>query len=107
VAVAVALAFFGIGLLGMALAAFLAQTLGTARGYALAGTILLVPPLLWAAILQLSRPRKPVAPPNSGTSQVVRALFAAIVKETPWIAIVGAGLAGATEMFLNRNKTKK
>ena len=37
----------------------------------------------------------------------MRALFAAIAKETPWIAIIGAGLAGAAEMFLNRNKPRK
>jgi hypothetical protein len=34
-------------------------------------------------------------------------LLAAVAKETPWLAIVGAGLAGAANMFLNRHKSAK
>ena len=30
-----------------------------------------------------------------------------MAKETPWIAIIGAGLVGAANMFLNRNKAPK
>jgi len=33
--------------------------------------------------------------------------LAAVAKETPWIAIVGAGLASAANLFLNRNKSGK
>jgi hypothetical protein len=32
------------------------------------------------------------------------ALFMAIAKETPWVAIVGAGLVAAAEIFLSRRK---
>jgi hypothetical protein len=35
------------------------------------------------------------------------AIIAALAKETPWIAVVGAGLAGMAELFLNRNKPRK
>jgi len=88
----------------MALAAALIATLGTVGAYAVAGMVLLVPPLILAAILGLSRPRKKPAPVNH---DLMRVLLAAVAKETPWIAIVGAGLAAAANMFLNRNKSPK
>jgi hypothetical protein len=104
-AIAIAMAFFGIGLLGMALAAALVAVLGTAGAYAAAGAVLLVPPLIWAVILRLSSPRKkPAAPVNN---DLMRVLLAAVAKETPWVAIVGAGVAAAANMFLNRNKSPK
>jgi hypothetical protein len=103
-AAAIAMAFFGIGLLGMALAAALVAALGTVGGYAVAGAVLLVPPLVWAVVTHLSRPQKQPAPVNN---DLTRILLAAVAKETPWIAIVGAGLAAAANMFLNRNKSPK
>ncbi|HEY0267185.1 MAG TPA: hypothetical protein VGC16_10565, partial [Rhizomicrobium sp.] len=103
-AAAIAMAFFGIGLLGMALAALLVRELGTIGGYALAGIVFLLPPLAWAVVTHLSRPKKPAPAANN---ELTRVLLAAIAKETPWIAIVGAGLAGAANLFLNRNKTGK
>jgi hypothetical protein len=102
---AIAMAFFGVCLLGMALAKALAAILGPVGGYAVAGAVLLVPPLIWAMVLRLSRPlRKPTAQPNN---ELFRVLLAAVAKETPWIAIVGAGLASIANMFLNRNKSSK
>jgi hypothetical protein len=103
-AIAIAMAFFGIGLLGMALAAWLVKAIGPVGGYALSGAVLLVPPLLWAVVTHLSRPRKQPAPANN---ELIRVLLAAVAKETPWIAIVGAGLASAANLFLNRNKSPK
>ena len=103
-AAAIAMAFFGIGLLGMALAAALVKALGTVGGYAVAGVVFLVPPLVWAIVIHLSRPRKQPAAPNN---ELTKVLLAAVAKETPWIAIIGAGLAGAANMFLNRNKSPK
>ena len=104
VAIAIAMAFFGIGLLGMALAGALAAALGVVGGYAVAGAVLLAPPLLWALITRLSQARKPPAPADN---ELTRVLLAAVAKEVPWIAIVGAGLAGAANLFLNRNKPRK
>ena len=103
-AAAIAMAFFGIGLLGMALAIALVAVLGTVGAYAAAGALLLVPPLIWAATLRLSSPRKKPAPVNN---DLMRVLLAAVAKETPWIAIIGAGVAAAANMFLNRNKSPK
>ena len=103
-AVAIAMAFFGIGLLGMALASALVAALGTVGGYAVAGVAFALPPLIWAVVIHLSRPRKQPPPVNNERTRV---LLAAVAKETPWLAIIGAGLAGAANMFLNRNKTSK
>ena len=100
----IAMAFFGIGLLGMALASALEKTFGTVGGYALSGGILLVPPLIWAIVTRLSRPRKQPSPANN---ELTRVLLATVAKETPWVAVVGAALVGAVNMFLNRNKTPK
>ena len=105
-AAAIAMAFFGIGFLGMALAAALVAALGTVGGYALAGVVFLVPPLLWALITHLFRRRRP-AQQQAPNSDLARVLFAAIAKETPWGAIVGAGLIGVANLFLNRNKSPK
>jgi hypothetical protein len=102
-AAAIAMAFFGIGLLGMAVATLLVKMLGPVGGYALTGTVLLVPPLLWAVYMHMSRPQKPPQMNN----ELTRVLLAAVAKETPWIAIIGAGLASVASMFLNRNKTSK
>jgi hypothetical protein len=103
IAVALGAAFFGIGLLGFALAHALVQALGVAAAYAVAGAVLLGVALIILAILVLSRPRKREEPSNNLT----RVLLAAVAKETPWIAIVGAGLAGVANMFLHRNKSSK
>ena len=103
-AVAIAMAFFGIGLLGMALATALVAALGAVGGYAVAGAIFLVPPLVWAIVMHFTRRQKQPAPVNN---ELTRVLLAAVAKETPWIAIIGAGLVGAANMFLNRNKSPK
>jgi len=102
---AIAMAFFGIGLLGMGLASALVAWLGTVGGYALAGVVLLLPPILWAVIVHLTRPKKPAA--QIGGNELTKVLLAAVAKETPWVAIIGAGVAGVANMFLNRNKSSK
>jgi hypothetical protein len=104
IAIALGAAFFGTGLLGFALAHALVQALGLAAAYAVAGGALLGVALIVLAILTLARPRKKREAP---TNDLTRVLLAAVAKETPWIAIVGAGLVGVANMFLNRNKSRK
>ena len=58
--IAVAMAFFGIGLLGLAIVSALVKAIGPIGGYALSGVILLLPPLVWAISVHLS-PKIPVA----------------------------------------------
>lgn len=105
-AIAIALVFFGVGLIGLAIAVALAPRFGAAGGDAMAGAILLLPPLLWALGVMASRPEKPVAPQGGGR-ELMNSLFTALARETPWVAVVGAGLVGAANLFLNRNKAKK
>jgi hypothetical protein len=101
----VALIFFGVGFIVLGIATALKVYVGAAWGDVIAGLIFLVPPLIWALAVNSTRPPKP--PISSGTRQIMTVLFAALAKETPWIAVVGAGLAGAADMFLNRNKSQK
>lgn len=103
-AAAIAMAFFGIGLLGLALAHALVSALGVAGGYALAGAILLLPPLGWVIAGTLFRPRPPPPPP---ANELMRTLLAAVARDKPWLAVVGTGLVSVVNMFLNRNTGSK
>ncbi len=103
--IGVALIFFGVGFLAYALASALAPALGVSGGAAVTGAVFVVPPFVWALImLSLRQPaRKPVIPPNG----LWVTLFAAIARETPWIAILGAGVVAAAEIFLSSRTRKK
>jgi len=103
VAAFAAMVFFGIGLIGIAVATLLAAKFGNAGGYLIAGGILLLLPVIWIAILFASRPRKKLEDKND----FMNSIFATLARETPWAAVVGAGLLGVANLFLNRNKTKK
>ncbi len=104
--IAVALVFFGVGLIGLGIAASLQPFVGAAWGNAITGALFLMPPLIWALAIISARPPRP-APAAAGSRQIMTAIIAALAKETPWIAVVGAGLAGAANLFLNRNKAGK
>jgi hypothetical protein len=101
--VGVALIFFGVGLIEFGIAAALKPYLGVAWSDVVAGAIFLLPPLIWALTVISTRPPKA----SSGARQIITALIALLAKETPWVAVVGAGLASAADVFLNRNKAKK
>ena len=103
--IGLALVFSAALMVPLAIAAALAPKVGQAWAYAIAGAIILVPALLWAIIVSLMGPRRRKQP--AGHMEIMRALFAAVAKETPWIAIIGAGVAGAAEMFLSRYKSRK
>ena len=106
-AAAIALVFFGIGLIGLGIAASLEPFVGAAWAYAIAGGAFPAA----ASDLGDRHRQLPSGPArtarHAGARQIMTAIFAALAKETPWIAIVGAGLAGAAELFLNRNKPQK
>ncbi len=106
-AIAIALVFFGVGLIGLGIAAGLTPLVGAPWGDVITGAIFLLPPLIWALAVVSARPARPAAPVNSGSRQIMTAIIAALAKETPWIAVVGAGLAAAADLFLNRNKSQK
>src|SRR4051812_35383242 len=100
-AVGLGMAFFGIGLLGSALAESLKALFGVPGALAIAGGVLLLPPLFWALAKLAFRPAKP---PPSGLSAV---LVAALAKELPWMAVAGAGLSGLAQMIFRRKTAKK
>jgi hypothetical protein len=99
------LVVFGVGFLSYALSVALTPTLGVAGGAAVTGAIFVGPPVLWAA-LTLMTARKPKPKPHMTipTGGLWTALFAAIARETPWIAIVGTVLVGVAELLLSRRK---
>ena len=102
VMVGVALIFFGVGFVILGIATALRPYVGAAWGDVIAGAIFILPPLIWALAVLSIRPPKP-----AGASQVMAALITAAIKETPWLALVSAGLAGAADMFLKRKKSQK
>lgn len=105
-AAGLALVFFGVGLIGLGIAASLEPYVGVAWGNVITGALFLLPPLIWALAIISARPPRP-APQADGSRQIMTAIIAALAKETPWIAVVGAGLAGVANLFLNRNKSGK
>jgi hypothetical protein len=104
-AAGIALVFFGVGLIGLGIAASLEPLVGTAWADAITGALFLLPPLIWAVAIISIRPPRQETP--AGSRQIMAAIMAAVAKETPWIAVVGAGLAGVANMFLSRNKARK
>jgi hypothetical protein len=99
---AAALVFFGIGLLGMAMAMALAAFFGPAGAYAVAGGILLLLALAIIGLMALLKPRRRAPPPGA----FVPILMAALAKDLPWAAVISAGLAAASEMWLKRQRKK-
>jgi hypothetical protein len=104
--IGVAMIVFGVGFLADAIATALAPSLGVAGGAAVTGAIFVGPPFFWA-ILMLALRRPPPPKPLIAPSGLWMALFAAIAKETPWVAIVGAGLVAAAEIFFSHRPRKK
>jgi hypothetical protein len=100
---AAALVFFGVGLLGLALAAALVTQLGTAGAYAITGGIMLLVVLAGMGIAAMVKPRRPPPPPPGAFASL---LLGALAKDLPWAAVLSAGLAGLTQMVLKRRKAQ-
>lgn len=100
---AAALVFFGVGLLGFGLASALVAMLGEAGAYALSGGIMLLLAIIVVTGVAMSKPRRPPPPPPGA---FLTLLLGSLAKELPWAAVLSAGLAGATEMLLRRNRNR-
>ena len=104
---AIALIFFGVGLIGLGIAAGLEPFVGAPWADAIAGAV------FPAAAFDLGgRHRQHPSGPARAARHRRRppdhdSDLRGAAKETPWMAMVGAGLAGAADLFLNRNKPKK
>lgn len=101
--IGLALIFFGVGLIEWGIATALRPYVGAAWGEVIAGALFLLPPLIWALAVISTPPPKPQA----GARQILATFVAALAKDKPWIALVGTALAGAAELLLNRNKSRK
>ena len=100
---AAALIFFGVGLLGVALASALVTVAGVAGAYALAGAVMLLLALAIVGLMALMKPRRPPPPPPSAFFTM---LLGGLAKDLPWAAVASAGLAGLTEMLLKRGRKR-
>jgi hypothetical protein len=105
--IGVAMIVFGVGFLAYAIAAALTPSLGVAGAAAVTGGIFVGPPFFWAIIILAIRRRPPPPKSQFAPSGLWMALFAAIAKETPWVAIVGAGLVAAAEIFFSHRPRRK
>jgi hypothetical protein len=103
IAALAAMVFFGIGLVGVGAATWLAAQFGPAGGYLITGGVLLMIALVWMLIWKVSQPRKKPEPKNDFASSI----FATLAREAPWGAVASAGLVGIVNLFLNRHKNKK
>jgi len=103
-AAAAALVFFGIGLLGIALASALVVHFGAAGAYAVTGAVMLVLALLVVGLMALfKKPRRPPPPPPGA---FLGMLLGGLARDVPWAAVLSAGLAGVAEMLLKRKKAR-
>ena len=98
-----AMVFFGIGLVGAAIATLLTAKFGAAGGYLIAGAVLLLVPILWILLSLAARPRKKPEEKNDFAASI----FTTLARETPWAAVLGASLVGIANLFLSRHKNKK
>jgi hypothetical protein len=98
------LVVFGVGFLAYALCVAIQPALGLAGGAAVTGAIFVGPPVLWAALTLMTTPKPKPKTHTLPVGGLWTALFGAIAKETPWIAIIGTVLVGVAEMLLNRRK---
>jgi hypothetical protein len=100
-----ALVFTGVGYLAVAIDTALAAAFGPAGAAAFTAVVLLIAPCVWALTVVFRSPRK--APPRGLGSETVISILSTLVKDTPVLAIAGAGLFAAIETFLKGRREKK
>jgi hypothetical protein len=94
-----ALLLAGVFAAAFAIDAALTPSLGIAGAAALTAFILLILPVGWSLITLMRRP-----PPSPFGEGAIMALVGAFLKETPLLALLGAGLAGLAGTLLKRKK---
>lgn len=101
---AAALVFFGVGLLGLALATAMVAQLGVAAAYALTGGLMLLVVLAGFGVSAIFRPRRPPPPPPGNLASL---FLGALSKDVPWAAVVSAGLIKLADVIVKRQRAKK
>lgn len=96
------LIWVGIGFAGFALLTALEPNVGLAGAAALTALILLVVPVFVVILFG----RRGGSPSEKGADSVLSAI-AQVARERPVLAMLGAALFGAAEVFLNRTRKKK
>ncbi len=100
---AAALVFFGVGLLGLALASALVAQFGNTGAYALTGGIMLLVVLAGFGVSAIFRPRRPPPPPPQNFFAL---LMGALARDVPWPAVASAGLLKLVDVIVKRQRAK-
>jgi hypothetical protein len=104
-----ALIWVGVGFAGYALYLAFLPPAGPPWAAAIAGAILITGPLAWAVIVLVrkTRPRPQIQPPDprfarAGADNAALNVLAQVAQEKPLLAVVFAGILGASEAILRR-----
>jgi hypothetical protein len=93
-----ALIWFGLGFAGYAIWAGLTPAVGEAAAAAIAAFALLLVPIIALVVLAMRRP------PRVENEGAAIAIFAAIARSKPLMAVAGAALVALAEIFLKKRK---
>lgn len=93
----------GIGFAGFALTTALAPHIGLAGAAAVAALVLLIVPIIVAALFG----RKSPALEGSKRANSALSVIAALAKERPVVAMIGAALLGVTEVLFAKRRTER
>jgi hypothetical protein len=96
-----ALIWIGVAFGGYALFLAFLPRAGAPWAAALAGALLLIGPVGWAAIMNIRRSRE-VVRTHAGAQDATLDLLARVAQEKPLLALVFAGILGASEAVLHR-----
>ena len=102
--IGVALIFFGVAFLGVAIALALQPRLGGAASAAVTGLILLLPPCIWGIATAFRGPDILSRKSEPTVENAVVTLLSRLAREKPLLALLGATLFGAAEVLLRRKK---
>ena len=101
---AACLSFFGVGALAFAIWTGLTPALGEAWAAALTALILLIAPLTAALVLGIPRRKPKGILGGIGGEEAAAAMLTGIVKDRPFLLLLGAALLGAADAFFKRRK---
>jgi hypothetical protein len=94
----------GIGFAGFAITTALAPYMGVAASAAFAALVLLIVPVLVVAIFGS---KGPAALEGSKPADSALAAIAALAKERPVMAMIGASLLGAAEVLVTKRRSER
>ncbi|HEY1630242.1 MAG TPA: hypothetical protein VGF56_02955 [Rhizomicrobium sp.] len=102
--IAACLSFFGIGALAFAIWTGLSPSMGEAWAAALTALILLIAPLTAVLVLGIPRRKPKGLLGGFGGEETAAAMLTGIVRDRPFLLLLGAALLGAADAFFKKRK---